>query len=195
MASMMKILERANRFARTASDNGYKGNETEYIYLRGRITFLSTMLPPIPDPRGLQAFEAAVRFNSNTLVAHAILYGSGLIIYSLRASGDNDAKAKRLQCVQALVDVAEKVKEHRRLHPVQAGLISMNHMINAVRVLAHELQKPEAQADATLSTNHCHAIEVLLEYLDDTIALYPAWRDAPVSLKDTLTAAVTAPPI
>ncbi|KAF8305886.1 hypothetical protein DL93DRAFT_2232859 [Clavulina sp. PMI_390] len=143
MASVMKTLERANRFARTAS-----------------------------------ASEAAVRFNSNNLVAHAILYGSGLIVYSLRAREDSDAKAKMLQCVQALVDTAQKT-----------------HMMNAVRVLAHELQKPEAQENATLSTNHCRAIEALLEYLDDTIALYPAWYDAPVSLKDALTAAITALPI
>ncbi|KAF8312620.1 hypothetical protein DL93DRAFT_2081863 [Clavulina sp. PMI_390] len=195
MASMMRIFERATVFARSVCAYGYKGNEKEYINLRDRISSHRSTLPAIPDPRGLQPSEAAASFNSNILVAHATLYGSGVILHSLRAGEDFESRAALLLCVKSLVDVSEKVRGHRRLHPVQAGLISMIHMMNAVRILAHELQKPEAHGNARLSAEYCDAMEILLDYLDDTISLYPAWLDAPLSLKGALITAANTLPI
>ncbi|KAF8312239.1 hypothetical protein DL93DRAFT_2082354 [Clavulina sp. PMI_390] len=47
--------------------------------------------------------------------------------------------------------------------------------MTALRILAHELQRSDTQKDAGLSIHYCEAIEVLLDYVDDTILLYPAW--------------------
>ena len=48
-------------------------------------------------------------------------------------------------------------------------------VMSALRILAHELQKSDTQNNANLSMYYCTAIEVLLDYVDDTILLYPAW--------------------
>ncbi|KAF8312623.1 hypothetical protein DL93DRAFT_1293109 [Clavulina sp. PMI_390] len=59
-------------------------------------------LPPLSDPRGLQPSEAVSTFNPHLILAHTTLYGSGLILWSLRAHEDIQAKDKLLECLQAL---------------------------------------------------------------------------------------------
>ncbi|KAF8312236.1 hypothetical protein DL93DRAFT_2082351 [Clavulina sp. PMI_390] len=159
-----------------------------YDRLVDRISFHHRNMPTLPDPKGLQPIEAAASLNSNILilVAHATLYGSGIIVYSLRAGTDPEARGRMLQCVEALVDASEKVQAHRRIHPARVGLLSMVHMMNAVRIIIHELQIGNTHHDPNLSLHYCDAIEVLLDYVDNTISLYPAWADAPLPLRNRL---------
>ncbi|KAF8310555.1 hypothetical protein DL93DRAFT_2084339 [Clavulina sp. PMI_390] len=60
-------------------------------------------------------------------------------------------------------------------------------MMNATRILAHELRGSRAKGNVRLSAEYCSSIESLLDFLDAIAAIYPAWADTPTSLKDTLT--------
>ncbi|KAF8312245.1 hypothetical protein DL93DRAFT_2168536 [Clavulina sp. PMI_390] len=195
MASSMKIFEDAKKFAHSICEKGWKGHEGIYDRLRDRISFHQRTLPSIPSPQGLRSSEAALVFNNSVLalLAHTTIYGSGLIVYSLRAGDDAEARGQMLKCVGGLVDLSEKVRAHKRLHPANGGIISMVHIMNAVRIIVHELQESKARSNANLSIHYCDIIGVLLDYLDDSLLRFPAWADGPISLKDKVATAASAP--
>ncbi|KAF8312244.1 hypothetical protein DL93DRAFT_2082363 [Clavulina sp. PMI_390] len=194
IALSMKIFEEAKKLARSTCEKGWKGHEDVYGRLTDQISFRQATLPSIPSPVGLRPSEAAAIFNSSILVllAHATMHGSGLIVYSLRAREDAGARQQMLKCVRGLVEVAAMVRAHKRLHPANAALISMVHMMNAVRILVHELQYSKARRNANLSIHYCDFIEGLLDFLDDALSKFPAWADGPISLKDKIAKAANA---
>ncbi|KAF8304938.1 hypothetical protein DL93DRAFT_2233306 [Clavulina sp. PMI_390] len=189
--SIMRMFDQASKFARSVHENGFHGFEDEYVRLRTKLYIHEISIPPLSDPRGLRPLEAVSTFNPHLLLAHTTLYGSGLILHSVRSGDDPEARFKMLECAQALVGICEHVRGHKRLRKVQAGLVNVVHVMNAIRVFARELKKPDVRGNARLSTNYCHTIELLLDFIDDTTLLFPAWTDTPVLLKDTLTAAVS----
>ncbi|KAF8306484.1 hypothetical protein DL93DRAFT_216705 [Clavulina sp. PMI_390] len=182
-----RMFARVHKFALSYGKHGYHNMKEEYYVLDAQITAQHAAIPPLSDPRGLQPSEAVSAINPHLLLAHTTLYGSGLVLWSLRAGEDREARRKMLGCQQALVRICEMMRGPGPRSRVQGGLLSMLHVRNAVRVLAHELQLAEVRGNIPLSTNHCAAIEYLLDFLDDMTLSFPAYVDVPVSLKDTLT--------
>ncbi|KAF8304935.1 hypothetical protein DL93DRAFT_2172874 [Clavulina sp. PMI_390] len=190
--SMARNFDRVTALARHASGAGYRELDEEYSSLKVHLDSEHSAIPPLSDPVGLQSSEAVGMFNPNLLLVHITLYGSGLILHSLQADKDSEARKRLRYCVESLMDVCQKVRGNKRLRKVQSGLMNAAHMMNAVRVVAHELKRSGARGrNAKLLTSNCHAIEVFLDFLDDVTMLNPAWTETPLLLKDALTAAVT----
>ncbi|KAF8312622.1 hypothetical protein DL93DRAFT_1293104 [Clavulina sp. PMI_390] len=124
-ASMMRIFERVHRFVNAVTTNGYRGHEEEYLFLREQISSHHQSIPPLSDPLGVKPLEAVGTFNPHILLAHATLYGAGLVLHSIRAGEDAQAHSRMVGCVKSLVVICEKVRAHKRLRRVQAGLMTI----------------------------------------------------------------------
>ncbi|KAF8304932.1 hypothetical protein DL93DRAFT_411534 [Clavulina sp. PMI_390] len=190
--SMARTLDRVTTFARLACVIGKRGSDAEYMVLSAHLDFQQSNIPPLSDTRGLQPMEGVSTFNPNMLLAHMMLYGSGLVLHNLPAERDMGAKGRLIHCVRALVNVCEKVRGTKRLHRVQAGMMNGIHMMNAVRVVAHELRQNGAQREnIRLLINDCYVIELFLDFIDDLILFNPAWTGTTALVKDLLMDAVT----
>ncbi|KAF8305132.1 hypothetical protein DL93DRAFT_2233180 [Clavulina sp. PMI_390] len=189
---ILRMFQKATNFARFASEKGYRGLEEEYLLLGAQIDQQRRALPLLSDPIGLRPLETFNTFNPHLLFAHTTLYGSGLVLHSVLAGDDTEARRKMLECLRALVGICEHVRGHKRLRLVQLGLLNLVHIINALRVIIRELRRPEVKENARLSASYCYAIELLLDFIDDTIVLFPAWADTPVIIKDKLAAALVS---
>ncbi|KAF8312123.1 hypothetical protein DL93DRAFT_1347783 [Clavulina sp. PMI_390] len=115
--------------------------------------------------------------NSDILLSYAALYGSSLVLNSLEAGSDAKARSEMLRCAQRLVDICTELRGHQHLQRIQSSLVPMIHMMNAVRILAHELQRSAAQDNTSLSSEYCYSIEALLDFLDSMAMLFPAWSE------------------
>ncbi|KAF8309041.1 hypothetical protein DL93DRAFT_2170673 [Clavulina sp. PMI_390] len=173
----------------TVQAHGYCGSEEEYLAIEKQIHSKPTSSLLLFDERGLQPLEASSTFQPHVILAHATLYGSGLILHSLRANEDAESKRKMLQCAQGLVEICDNARGNRRLH---VGMVNAAHMMNAVRIFARELQRSAVRETAERSIDYCRSIELLLDYLDDMVSSLPAWANAPVALKSTLLAAAAS---
>ncbi|KAF8304931.1 hypothetical protein DL93DRAFT_2172870 [Clavulina sp. PMI_390] len=190
---MARTFERVMNFARSAaSGTSYNILNEEYTALAAQISFQQSSIPPLSDPTGLQAHEAVSNFNPHLLLVHITIYGSGMILHSVRADQDVEARRKMLQCVEGLLDVCEIVRGNKRLRRVQSGLLNAAHMMNAVRIVARELQRSGRKGNARVSTSNCYAIELLLDFIDDITLLNPAWTKTPLLLKAPLSAAASS---
>ncbi|KAF8321292.1 hypothetical protein DL93DRAFT_1633659 [Clavulina sp. PMI_390] len=125
-------------------------------------------------------------FNLNIVLAHVKLYGSGLILHSLWATKYPESRSKMLECLQGLVDICTHIRKHQHPH---LGLVNITHMMNAIRVITRELKRPEVRENTSLANSHYRSIESLLDFLDDTMTLLPAWADVLLTLKVPLIAA------
>ncbi|KAF8311313.1 hypothetical protein DL93DRAFT_2169184 [Clavulina sp. PMI_390] len=141
----------------------------------------------------IPAFSDAINeSNPDILFSHATLYGSSLVLHSMRAGQDSNAKTEMLRCAQTLVGICKELQGHKRPHLVLSSLVPMVHMMNAVRIFAHELRGSEVRENAKLATEYCKSIETILDFLDTMTALYPAWADSTKALKDPLMATLEA---
>ncbi|KAF8309027.1 hypothetical protein DL93DRAFT_2170666 [Clavulina sp. PMI_390] len=182
-------FDRVTRFARSFTINSHCRMSEEYLAIESQIQQLRAAFPPLYDPRGFRPRDVSSAFDSHSVYGCIALYGSGLILHSLWASYRVESRAKMFECVQALVDICAGARKHRRLY---SGLVNAVHIMNAIRILAHELQRLEANANAALSISYCQSIEVLLDALDDIMLLFPAWVEAPVTLRGALIAAANS---
>ncbi|KAF8309028.1 hypothetical protein DL93DRAFT_1796721 [Clavulina sp. PMI_390] len=182
-------FQRATRFARSITAGSLTEADDEYLAIESQICEQRASFPPLYDPHRLKPLEASSPFNTHTVFGYITLYGSGLILHRSRATHDADSRAKMFECLQALVDICASARDRRRLY---MGLVNTVHMMNAVRVIARELQRSEAKENPALSISHCHSIVLLLDFLDDIMLLFPAWVEAPLVLKDTLVSAATS---
>ncbi|KAF8324096.1 hypothetical protein DL93DRAFT_97492 [Clavulina sp. PMI_390] len=144
------------------------------------------------DKRMSRFSDAIENSNSNILFSHAALYGSSLVLHSMRAREDVCARTEMLRCARTLVGICKDVHNHQSAHIILSSLVPMVHMINAIRIFAHELRRPEAQENPKLSTEYCQSIEILLDFLDEMTALYPAWAGSTQVLKQPLTVAMNS---
>ncbi|KAF8323982.1 hypothetical protein DL93DRAFT_59946 [Clavulina sp. PMI_390] len=186
-ASTLKIFGSVNKLAHSICQNGYEGHEKDFQALSAKISDCRDSIPPLSDPRGLGPLETVSNFNPHILLAHATLYGSGLILYKLRSDQDPEAKRHLIQCVRDLVNVCDKVRGQRRLRKVQTALLSMLHMMNGIRIIADELRSSAARGNLRLSADYCYCIELLMNFIEDMGSLYPGWVEAPLVLKESLT--------
>ncbi|KAF8309882.1 hypothetical protein DL93DRAFT_1684834 [Clavulina sp. PMI_390] len=210
--SIVRIVERVTNFAltycgkclisHTALDSwlirgqlrsnvqakGYRGLEAEYVALDSDIRSQQESIPPLSDPRGLRASESVSTFNPHILQAHMSLYGSGLILWGLRAGEDETAERQMLESLHALAAICELIQTHRRLGRFHAPITSMLPMRNAVRVLASQMRRAEVKRNVALFSNYSSVMDLLLDFLDDMTRRYHEWSDVTLPLKDTLTA-------
>ncbi|KAF8309045.1 hypothetical protein DL93DRAFT_1799540 [Clavulina sp. PMI_390] len=77
-----------------------------------------------------------------------------------------------LQCLQGLVDICTHTRNCKRPH---LGLICIVHMMNAVRLIAHELTQSKSRENPKILASYCLSMELLLDFLDDTMIFFPAW--------------------
>ncbi|KAF8312619.1 hypothetical protein DL93DRAFT_1292897 [Clavulina sp. PMI_390] len=166
LVSMMRLSEQVNKFARATYANNFRASYDEYVVLRDKISVYLGSMPPLPDVHGLSPPEAIRTFNSNILFAHATLHGAGMMLHSLRANYDLEARRLMFESMRALVHMCKKIQERRRIHVVPAGLASMVHVMNAVRVTAHELRRHKNNEKHRLSISYCQDIEISLDFLD-----------------------------
>ncbi|KAF8323981.1 hypothetical protein DL93DRAFT_64140 [Clavulina sp. PMI_390] len=171
-----------------------KARHAEYCSLKDQICFYHLRMPPLSDPCGLRPSESVSTLNPHLLVAHTTLYGSGMILHSLRSDTNSEARGHMLACARRLLEICEKIRGHARLFKVQTALMPMLHMMNAIRVVARELRASVVRGDATQCADYCLAIESALDFLDDVTTSYPAWVDVPIALKDTLLSAARTLP-
>ncbi|KAF8309026.1 hypothetical protein DL93DRAFT_1796689 [Clavulina sp. PMI_390] len=186
---VINTFERATQFARSITENGQHRSEKEYLSIESQIHAQQASLPRLFDPHTRQALEASDAMNSHSVFGYITLYGSGLILHNSWAVHHPESRPKMLECLQALVDICSSAREHRRLY---LGLVNSVHIMNAVRVIARELRRSEARNNHVLSIDHCRSVELLLDFLDDIMLLFPAWVEAPVALKDSLVAAANS---
>ncbi|KAF8304868.1 hypothetical protein DL93DRAFT_414476 [Clavulina sp. PMI_390] len=76
----------------------------------------------------------------------------------------------------------------RQISPISL----QTHIMNATRIIAHELQTLKVRGEANLSMDYCQALEMLLDYLRDSSLIYPQWADTHTVLKDPLTTALNS---
>ncbi|KAF8310888.1 hypothetical protein DL93DRAFT_2169450 [Clavulina sp. PMI_390] len=169
-------------FVLSAHKSQSSGDVASIALLNSFINFHNTTIPPLSD--------AANNSNSNILLSHAMLYGTSAIFYSLFARKDPKARGEMVRCAQKLVEVCKQLQGHKRLHIMQTSLVPMFHMLNAIRIFAHELRRHDAEENPTISTEYCYSIQVVLDFLGGMTALYPAWKDSPELVKGTLTSAM-----
>ncbi|KAF8309042.1 hypothetical protein DL93DRAFT_1798742 [Clavulina sp. PMI_390] len=170
-ALVLRTYRRARNYAQFVAEHGLRGSEGEYRAIEKQIHVKPMPALLLFENRGLAPLEASSTVNPHIILAYSVLYGSGLILHSLRAHEDAEARGKMFHCVQALVEICDNAR---------------------VRILSRELQRPGAQHTAELSISYCRSIELLLDYLDDLSLFLPAWADAPVALKNTLLAAAAS---
>ncbi|KAF8309046.1 hypothetical protein DL93DRAFT_1797617 [Clavulina sp. PMI_390] len=182
-------FERVKTFAQSVVANGHLGREEEYLSIETQIRVQHESFRPLYDPHRYQTLQASSMFDVNVVVGYATLYGSGLVLHSLWANHTPESRAKMLECLQGLVDICTHTRNCKRPH---LGLMSAVHIINAVRLIAHELVRSKVKGNTSLSVSYCLTIESLLDFLDDTMLFFPAWVDVLLPLKDTLTAAATS---
>ncbi|KAF8316653.1 hypothetical protein DL93DRAFT_2226803 [Clavulina sp. PMI_390] len=185
--SVIKIFERTHRFAliEAPSTDSYHALEDEYVALESHLRVQQLALP-VSDPHTSQPDEA---FNSFSPTA--TLYGCGIVFYGSQAGDNMEARKKMLQCVQALVDICKDLQIHPHLK-AQLRLVNAGHMMDAIRIIAWELQHSKASEKPALMVGYCHSIELLLDFLDEITMYFPAWANLTTSLKSTLAATVNS---
>ncbi|KAF8317095.1 hypothetical protein DL93DRAFT_2077244, partial [Clavulina sp. PMI_390] len=188
-ASILKLFQRVVQCAISILEK--KGICEEYLALKSEILSRINSIPTLPSPLQLRPSGSRNFFSPHLIFAHATLYGAGLILCGSCASEDAEARHCLLKYARLLADVCEHVGGLSRLHKVQVA-VPIIHMMNATRIIAHELKRSAAGTSPRLSTEYCSAIESILDFLDDVVSISPAWVDLPLSLKDTLSAAANA---
>ncbi|KAF8323980.1 hypothetical protein DL93DRAFT_2162079 [Clavulina sp. PMI_390] len=188
-ASMLKLFQRVIRCALALRED--KKCAEEYETLKAEISSYDVSIPPLPDPGQPPTLENTESFNPHIFIAHTTFYGCGLILYSLRASVDAEAKCLGLKHAQSLVEICKNLRGQPRHHRAQIA-IPMLPMINALRIIARELRTAATSGNARMLIDYCCALESILDFFDDAILMCPAWSDLPLSLKDVLTATANA---
>ncbi|KAF8299647.1 hypothetical protein DL93DRAFT_604082 [Clavulina sp. PMI_390] len=146
--AILATFERVRIFAHSVTASGYHGHEEEYVALEMDVNAQLSSSLALFDNKGLQPQEASNTFNPRIVLAHAALYGSGLILHSVRADDDANSKRKMFECVRALIEICDNGRKNKRHH---VGLMNSSHMMNAVRVIARELRRSQAKENAGLS--------------------------------------------
>ncbi|KAF8312122.1 hypothetical protein DL93DRAFT_2098457 [Clavulina sp. PMI_390] len=167
----MYLFQGVAAVAQSSRASQAKGDQLNPTSLKGFIQFHNSKNP--------QLFDAINHSNPDILFSHAALYGSLLVIYSLEAGNDAQARSEMLRCAQRLARICTELRGHKHLRMIQSSLVPMVHMMNAIRILAHELRRSDVRGNTSVSIEYCRCIEVLLDFLDSTTALYPAWMDLP----------------
>ncbi|KAF8301440.1 hypothetical protein DL93DRAFT_2233695 [Clavulina sp. PMI_390] len=185
-ASTAKLFERVTDFTLSVYEHRSDDDEEDYESLRSQILLHESFIPSLDEPLGLDPSETTGTSNPHIFLAQVTLYGSGLVLYSLRSGKDPDARSQMIRSARALVDVCRKVRGRERLHSIHACLPALRHVMSATRVLVHEVRAPDVRESPALSTDYCEAIESLLDFLDDMTMWYPAWARFPGILKDDL---------
>ncbi|KAF8311464.1 hypothetical protein DL93DRAFT_2083223 [Clavulina sp. PMI_390] len=165
--------------------NGRLGREEEYASIETQIRAQHESFRSLYDMHRLGTFEASSMFDINMVLGCATLYGSGLVLHSLWADLYPESQAKMLECLRCLVDVCAQTKAYKHPH---LGLMSVVHLMNAVRLIAHELKRSRSRENIELLASYFLAVDLLLDFLDDSMVFFPAWVDVLPTLKDTLTA-------
>ncbi|KAF8312690.1 hypothetical protein DL93DRAFT_2098163 [Clavulina sp. PMI_390] len=189
--SMARTFKRVAEFVRSVHEQGDYRLDEEYDDLVAQMSDEHLTIPPMSDITGSSSLENPSASKSYNIFEHTTPYGSGLILYSLRAGKDLEARRKLLHCVQALVDICRYASVHKNSGKVQIGFANLFHIMNAIRVIARELRQPETSRDVMASLSYCASIETLLDFIDDVVSLWPAWSNSPAMLKDTLTTTLT----
>ncbi|KAF8294837.1 hypothetical protein DL93DRAFT_2103261 [Clavulina sp. PMI_390] len=164
--------EAPSNFLETLDDQAI-ASEMDLASLKFSISSHDSRIPPL---------SAVINdTNSTILFSHTTLFGSSALLHSLYAGQDMKARSEMLRSHYPAIHDSLSL----------AGIQRQVHMINAVRILTHELRRPEVRKNVGVSINYCHSIETLLEFLGVMTELYPAWSNSPELLKETLTAAIS----
>ncbi|KAF8309044.1 hypothetical protein DL93DRAFT_1799199 [Clavulina sp. PMI_390] len=123
---ILKTFGRVRKYAQHVLEHGHHGCEQEYRALENQAD-----MKPSASLQLLEKCVLPLLLASNigtviplTVLAHPILYGSGLILHSLRANEDAEAKRKMLHCVQSLVEICDNARGNRRLHVSMVNAVS-----------------------------------------------------------------------
>ncbi|KAF8310832.1 hypothetical protein DL93DRAFT_1561684 [Clavulina sp. PMI_390] len=141
----------------------------------------------------LEFLLSQTRSLTRTLMSFSLMqrYTGAQLFFTVSMLGKmQNARSEMLRAVQKLVDICKQLRVHKHLYNLQASLMPMTHMMNAIRIFAHELKRFDAEENPTISTEYCHSIEVLLDFLTGMTTVYPAWKDSPELIKDTLNSAM-----
>ncbi|KAF8304937.1 hypothetical protein DL93DRAFT_412183 [Clavulina sp. PMI_390] len=189
--SMARVFERVAIFAQGSLGQGRSSSLEEYGDITAQMDNLQLIIPPLSSARRSPAPGNMSALKTDNIFEHTTPYGSGLILYSVRAGTDIEARRNLLHCVQALVDICRYTRTHRNSGRVQIGFANLVHILNALRVIARELQRSDTRTNTKVLVNYCNNIGTLLDFIDDVVVLFPAWSNSPRVLKDTLISALT----
>ncbi|KAF8304862.1 hypothetical protein DL93DRAFT_2090045, partial [Clavulina sp. PMI_390] len=177
---LARTSERVMGFAQQSYEKDCDGFDDEYSVLGAQINSQNSTIPPLYDSYKLRPQQARGTFNPNMLVPHMAMHGNGLLLHAMRASKVPEARRQMLMRVDALLGICETVREYRPLHRVQSGVVIAVHVMNAIRVIACELQQSRTRRNPRLLTSHCYAIDLFLDVIEDVTSLSPALADAPL---------------
>ncbi|KAF8312125.1 hypothetical protein DL93DRAFT_2229250 [Clavulina sp. PMI_390] len=183
-AFAMHIFKRASALVLVDYQKSPTRYQSDLDYLMRFIRALSSEIPPL----------SSMTHDSKPAVflSNSVLYGSLLVIHSIRAGNDADERREMLRCVRDLVEICVKFRSYGSIRRIQSSFVPVIHMMNAVRVLAHELQKPDVEENPRLCSEYCHSIEIVLDFIDEVITSFPAWSTSLESIKDVLISAINS---
>ncbi|KAF8306832.1 hypothetical protein DL93DRAFT_2171975 [Clavulina sp. PMI_390] len=173
-ASVMHLFSLVTTFAEFTHSGKTTRDQMDITLIQSFIQFHDATIPSF--------LGRANSSPSTVLLPHTTLYGGAAIFYSLFPRNDARARGEMIRFVEKLVEICKQVLEHTQPHFV--------HMMNAIRILAHELRNSDVQANPTLAAEYCHFIEILLEFIDDMMGFYPAWGDSTELVKGVINLAL-----
>ncbi|KAF8306831.1 hypothetical protein DL93DRAFT_2178402 [Clavulina sp. PMI_390] len=174
-ASITQLFIQVTEFSLSICTPEPTSNDPDPVSLKALIRFHEARIPPLSD--------AIDDWDPNILISHTTLYGSSAILHSLYAGQTVQARSEMLQSVYMLVDISRKLQARKGFRGSQAPLVLITHMMNAIRILTHEIRRADVLENPTLCVEHCNSMKALLDFVDDTTARYPAWRYSPDVVK------------
>ncbi|KAF8304930.1 hypothetical protein DL93DRAFT_2089981 [Clavulina sp. PMI_390] len=172
---LTRTTERTIGFAQYSYEGSSQGIDDEYSKLEAQINSQHTMIAPLSDTVKLRSQGPLSTFNGLVLAAHIAMYTNGILLHAVRAGKDSEARIGMLKCVDAVLSICETIREYRRFQKVEYGLVVAAYMLIVIRGVARELQHSEARRNTGASTNHCYAIHLFLDVIEDITSSSPAW--------------------
>lgn len=167
------------------------------IYARALDT-MSGSLPVPLDPWGVEQAGTLGALSPIMIYRHVSHHGCAMLLYSLTAKTDLNARKKAVGAAKALAELGTSIRGKRGLKPIHASLLLMVnpscspmsvivkdmslmslstqlHTVNAARILAWYLHTPEVKASNELFSMCCASLGMLVDMLNDASAIFPAW--------------------
>ncbi|KAF8317643.1 hypothetical protein DL93DRAFT_513808 [Clavulina sp. PMI_390] len=124
--STVNLFERVIDFGRLVCAHD---REHSYWSLKEQITLFESSVPGLSDSLEFGLFEAVSSSRPHMFFAHMTMYGSAMVLHSLQASSDSEARREMLKNLQSLVNICDESRGPQRINSVQAGLPSMVNLL------------------------------------------------------------------
>ncbi|KAF8317641.1 hypothetical protein DL93DRAFT_2095622 [Clavulina sp. PMI_390] len=147
--STVSLFAQVIDFGRLVCAKKSRDLEHDYALLKEQIASFESLVPGLSDSLEFRPFEAVSTSRPHIFLAHITMYGSGMVLHSLQASKNPEARRDMLKNLQSLIDICKESRGPQRLKSVQAGLPSMHGFSDAP---PRTVDTPTPLADVITST-------------------------------------------